>query len=148
MPANLLASETFPLAFAPIPSDADAYGIKADWYGENGDTFQPNKEKFYAKPIVLLIVSRTFSAEDFAMKLDFMKRGLLVGALTVGSTGQSVSFNLLGGGYTDLNTYPDGKKFIGICILPGTQVSSKTADFISNGDSTLETALREIKTGK
>lgn len=127
-----------------------AYGVEADWFGENGDTIKPNKEKFYAKPIVLLIGSRTFSAgEDFAMEFDFMKRGLLVGELTGGSTGQPVSFTLPGGGRARIcskrDTYPDGKKFVGIGILPDVQASAKIADFTDSKDSVLDTALRELK---
>jgi C-terminal processing protease CtpA/Prc len=127
-----------------------AYGIEADWFGEAGETIQPNGKKFYAKPIVLLIGSRTFSAaEDFAMEFDFMKRGLLVGEPTGGSTGQPVSFALPGGGRARIcakrDTYPDGKKFVGIGIQPDVQVSAKISDFTNGEDSVLETALRELK---
>jgi carboxyl-terminal processing protease len=98
----------------------------------------------------LIIGSRTFSVgEDFAMEFDFMKRGLLVGEPTGGSTGQPVSFVLPGGERARIcakrDTYPDGKKFAGIDILPDVQASAKISDFIDNKDSVLERALKEIK---
>jgi carboxyl-terminal processing protease len=128
----------------------NAYGIEADWFGEDGETVKPNGKKFYAKPIVLLIGSRTFSAaEDFAMQFDFMKRGLLVGEPTGGSTGQPMSFALPGGGGARIcvkrDAYPDGKEFVGIGILPNVAASPKISDFVSGKDSVLETALRELK---
>lgn len=127
-----------------------AYGIEADWFGEAGETVQPNGKKFYAKPVVLIIGSRTFSAgEDFAMEFDFMKRGLLVGEPTGGSTGQPVSFALPGGGSARIcakrDTYPDGKKFVGVGVLPHVTASPKISDFTGGKDSVLETALRELK---
>lgn len=127
-----------------------ASGIEADWFGEDGEWIKPNGKKFYAKPIVLLIGSRTFSAaEDFAMQFDFMRRGLLVGEATGGSTGQPVSFALPGGGGARIcakrDTYPNGKKFVGIGILPSINASPKISDFVNNKDSVLEAALRELK---
>lgn len=126
-----------------------AYGIEADWLGEEGEIIQPNGKKFYAKPVILLIGNRTFSAaEDFAMEFDFMKRGLLVGEPTAGSTGQPVSFALPGGRAricAKRDAYPNGKKLVGIGILPDVQASPKISDFLNGEDSVLETALKEIK---
>lgn len=127
-----------------------AYGIESDWFGENGGIVKPNKEKFYAKPIVLLIGSRTFSAaEDFAMQFDFIKRGLLVGEPTGGSTGQPVTFALPGGGRARIcakrDTYPDGRKFVVTGILPCVSASRKISDFTCGKDSFLETDLGELK---
>jgi carboxyl-terminal processing protease len=127
-----------------------AYGIEADWFGEDGEIVKPNGKKFYAKPVVLLIGSRTFSAaEDFAMAFDFMKRGLLIGEPTGGSTGQPFSFALPGGGRARIcikrDTYPDGKRFVGIGILPSVQASPKISDLTEGKDSVLETALRELR---
>jgi C-terminal processing protease CtpA/Prc len=150
---SYLTDKPFPTArwrsrqFRPM---LKAYGVEADWFGENGSIVKPNKEKFYAKPIVLLIGSRTFSAaEDFAMEFDFIKRGILVGEPTGGSTGQPVSFALPGGGRARVcakrDTYPNGKKFVGIGILPSVKASAKISDFTGGTDSVLETALRQLK---
>jgi carboxyl-terminal processing protease len=126
------------------------YGVEIEWFGGNGDIVQPNRKKFYAKPIVLLVGNRTFSAaEDFAMAFDYMKRGLLVGEPTAGSTGQPLSFDLPGGGRDRVcakrDTYPDGRKFVGIGILPGIYAAPKISDFTSGRDSVLETALQKLK---
>jgi carboxyl-terminal processing protease len=127
-----------------------AYGIEADWFGETGETVQPNGKNFYSKPIVLIVGSRTFSAgEDFAMAFDFMRRGTIVGEPTGGSTGQPVSFALPGGGSARIcakrDAYPDGKQFVGIGIIPDVQASPKISDYADGKDSVLETAVKEIK---
>ena len=127
--------------------------LNVEWFGENAGTISPNKQRFYGKPVVVLTSPRTFSAaEDFLVAFDFMKRGLIIGEPTGGSTGQPMSFSLPGGGSARIcskrDTYADGKKFVGIGIQPNISVSPKVSDFVENKDSVMETALQELKKRK
>ncbi|MCL1932861.1 MAG: S41 family peptidase, partial [Candidatus Azobacteroides sp.] len=95
-------------------------------------------EQHYLKPVVLLTSPVTFSAaEDFCAMFDYKKRGLKIGQATGGSTGQPLMETLPGGGSfrvcTKEDTYPDGKKFVGVGIIPDIPVSP-TVQSIRNGD--------------
>lgn len=101
------------------------------WFEQSMGSVVPNKKKNYDKPVVLLIGPRTFSAaEDFAVTFDYMKRGKMIGQPTGGSTGQPLSFGLPGGGSARVcakkDTYPDGKEFVGIGIIPDIIVDKST----------------------
>ncbi len=77
----------------------------------------------------MLVGPMTFSAaEDFAVAFRAMKRGLIMGEATGGSTGQPLFFPLPGGGRgrvrTKHDSYPDGQEFIGVGVLPDIVVHS------------------------
>ncbi|HTD40980.1 MAG TPA: S41 family peptidase [Mucilaginibacter sp.] len=106
----------------------------------------PNGKIFYNKPVIILIGPRTFSAaEDFTVAFDYMKRGTLVGLPTGGSTGQPVPFSLPGGGNARVcgkrDTYPDGKEFVGIGIMPNVTVKKTIKDLLSGKDAAKDKAL-------
>lgn len=106
----------------------------------------PNGKIFYNQPVVVLVGPRTFSAaEDFTVAFDYMKRGKLIGLPTGGSTGQPVPFDLPGGGNARVcgkrDTYPDGKEFVGIGIMPDIIVKKTIKDLLNGIDAAKEKAL-------
>jgi C-terminal processing protease CtpA/Prc len=122
-------------------------------FGESGGEIVPNGKKFYANPVVVLTSPRTFSAaEDFMVAYSQMKRGLIIGEPTGGSTGQPLFFTLPGGGSARVCTmrvkFLDGREWIGKGIQPDKLVVPTVADFRNGRDGVLETALNELKTIK
>jgi C-terminal processing protease CtpA/Prc len=116
------------------------------WDNLGYDRWNPNGKIFYDKPVVVLIGPRTFSAaEDFTVAFDYMKRGKLVGMPTGGSTGQPVPFSLPGGGNARVcgkrDTYPDGKEFVGIGIMPDVTVKKTIRDLWNGKDAAKDKAL-------
>jgi C-terminal processing protease CtpA/Prc len=119
------------------------------YYGET--SMQPVKvAKPYLKPVVVLTSPRTYSAaEDFAVAFRVMKRGLIIGERTGGSTGQPLSFSLPGGGSavvcTKRDTYPDGRDFVGIGVQPDRVARPTINDVLAGQDTVLNSALNELK---
>jgi C-terminal processing protease CtpA/Prc len=116
------------------------------WEDNGTGRWGPNGKIFYDKPVVVLIGPRTFSAaEDFTVAFDYMKRGKLIGLPTGGSTGQPVLFNLPGGGSARVcgkrDTYPDGKEFVGVGIMPDITVKKTVKDLLAGKDAAKEKAL-------
>ena len=110
----------------------------------------PSDSRRFDKPVVVLTTARTFSAaEDFVVLFDAMKRGKIVGEPTAGSTGQPLSFPLPGGGggrvCTRRDTYPDGKEFIGVGVMPDVLVRPTLADVRAGRDTVLERALEVLR---
>ena len=125
-------------------------GVDIEWFGENSATLKANGQKLYAKPIVVLTSPRTFSAaEDFLVAFDYMKRGKIIGEATAGSTGQPLFFTLPGSGGARIcskrDFYPDGRKFVGVGILPDIPISLRVSDLVDGKDSVLMAALQELK---
>ena len=122
-------------------------GEVGHWHVGESETFKPKKSKWYSKEVILLISPETFSAaEDFSVAFKYMKRGKVIGEPTGGSTGQPLTFNLPGGGKvivcTKRDTYPDGKDFVGIGVLPDVKVAQSWNDFVNDRDVVLERAKR------
>ena len=114
---------------------------------------KPDPERAYHGKVMVLTSAATYSAaEDFALAFDLMKRGLIIGEPTGGSTGQPLLFSLPGGGSarvcTKKDTYPDGKAFVGVGVQVNKLVPTRVADFRAGKDTQLEAALQEIKTMK
>lgn len=113
-------------------------------------TLSPNLTNQYKGKIVLLTSARTFSAaEDFVITFKHMKRGLVIGEKSAGSTGQPLKFSLPGGGTarvcTKEDVSPDGSRFVGIGILPDINVQPSVSDVRNNVDSVLKVAINELK---
>ncbi len=111
--------------------------------------FEREHAAYFSGPVAVLAGPKTFSAaEDFLMSFDTMKRGTIVGSATGGSTGQPMFINLPGGGSGRIcvknDTYPDGKRFVGVGILPQVAVSPTVADVRAGRDTVLERALALI----
>jgi carboxyl-terminal processing protease len=123
----------------PMPDTDDAPG-----------SWQPDPAHQFAGPVRVLTSSATFSAaEDFAVAFDSMRRGVLVGGATGGSTGQPLFIKLPGGGQaricTKADTYADGKVWVGVGVQPGLKVHPTVADLRSGRDTVLEAALASLK---
>jgi C-terminal processing protease CtpA/Prc len=124
--------------------------VEDEWEQFPSDTLYPQKDKeVYTKPIALLIGTGTFSAaEDFCVAFDNAKRGLKVGSKTAGSTGNSIEFDLPGGGYGQVtfkrDTYPNGKEFVGYGIEADVVVHQTIKDFLKGTDTVLEKAIEVI----
>ena len=101
-------------------------------------------------PLVVLEDAGTVSAaEDFLLDLDVAGRATIVGTPSYGSTGQPLIFDLPGGGVgricTHWCTYPDGKEFINVGVLPHVQASCSVEDWRNGYDRVLDTALAVLR---
>lgn len=107
----------------------------------------------FVKPTVVLISNNTASAaEDFLVSADNQEHFTKIGQPTFGSTGQPVVFDLPNGGEarvcTKKDTYPDGREFVAIGILPDIEVKQTIIDFLNRKDVALEKALEYLKSKK
>jgi carboxyl-terminal processing protease len=110
-----------------------------------GENIEP-----FLKPVIVLSSPRTFSAaEDFLVAFKPLKRGLIIGEPSGGSTGQPLQLNLPGGGSaricTKHDTFADGTAFVGVGVIPDILAQPKVSDFVDEKDSVLELALLELK---
>ncbi len=133
-----------------------AWGRKEKWYEGEHDPVQPIKgKKPFLGPVVVLIGPRTFSAaEDFLIPLHTSGRATLVGTRTSGSTGQPLLVRLPGGASvricTKRDTYPDGREFVGIGVIPDVEVKPTQADvavgrYANDNDPVLDKGLEVLK---
>jgi C-terminal processing protease CtpA/Prc len=127
-----------------------AWGMAPAWYRSTGSTYQPGGGEPYAGPVAVLIGAQTASAaEDFCVAFDTMDRGVMIGEPTYGSTGQPLVFGLPGGGFAQVctkhDTYPDGREFVGIGVLPDILISPTADDVRSGRDPVLEAAVTHLR---
>ena len=114
-----------------------AWGREEQWHEGTHDPVLPVKgRKPFLGPVVVLIGPRTFSAaEDFLIPLHASGRATLVGARTAGSTGQPLYVKLLEGVgmriCTKWDSYPDGREFVGVGVVPDVEVEPSQADVAS-----------------
>ncbi|MCM4161230.1 peptidase S41 [Antarcticibacterium flavum] len=109
------------------------------------------KEKRIIVPTALLISSKTASAaEDFLIYAHGKPHMIKIGEPTFGSTGQPLAFELPGNAFaricTKQDTYPDGREFVGVGILPDIEVKKTLAQYIENSDPVLEKAMEYLET--
>lgn len=132
-----------------------AWGRQQMWMEFEPAVVKPveGKEKFL-KPVVLLTGAQTYSAaEDLALAFDVSGRGIKIGQATAGSTGQPLRVDLPGNGLIMIcskrDSYPDGKEFIGIGIIPEIVVNETVQDIRTGNDAVLNKAteylLQKIK---
>jgi carboxyl-terminal processing protease len=101
-------------------------------------------------PLVVLTSSNTASAaEDFLIFLSQLKgRATVIGQRTYGSTGQPLPIvlpGLTGRICTKRDTYPDGRDFVGIGVIPDIEVPRNVNDVLTGTDAVLDRALKEVK---
>lgn len=150
------------LGHAPVPTSRQSAawidpvrraraGAVVEWRPQpgSGESWRREHAEIYDGPVAVLIGPRTFSAaEDFVVSFDAMKRGILVGEATAGSTGQPLFFKLPGGGSARIcvkrDSYPDGREFVGKGIAPTIEVAPTVADVRAHRDAALERARREL----
>lgn len=104
----------------------------------------------YDKPIAVLISKETGSAaEDFTMPFDYVKRGIVIGQPSGGSTGQPMFSSLPGGGTLRIcvrkDTYPNGKEFVGVGIQPDILVPENAEAYRNGVDLVLKKAQEVLK---
>jgi carboxyl-terminal processing protease len=102
----------------------------------------------FDKPIAVLIGKETGSAaEDFTMPFDYIKRGVVIGQPSGGSTGQPMFSSLPGGGTLRIcvrkDAYPNGKEFVGVGIQPDIVVP-ENAEAFRNGDDPVLRKAQEV----
>jgi len=127
-----------------------AWGKEQPMYAEAPDVVQPDPQRQYKKPVLVLTSAATYSAaEDFAVAFDGMQRGTLVGEATGGSTGQPLFIKLPGGGSaricTKQDTYPDGRVFVGVGVQPQHLVKQTVEGVRAGRDEVLEAALATLQ---
>lgn len=147
---STLTDTAYAISLSRITQYNSTEGGEAQWYSFPPEKINPSKKMFFAKPVILLISARTFSAaEDFVVAFSYMKRGKMIGQTTGGSTGQPLSFGLPGGGTARVcakdDRFPDGRKFVGIGIPPDIFISKTINDLYNNNDAALRKALELIK---
>ena len=100
---------------------------------------------------MILIGNETFSAaEDFVVPLHAAKRAIIVGQRSGGSTGQPLRFSFLDGKIsgrvcTKRDTYPDGREFVGVGIIPDVEVHLTADEIIADRDVVLEKGIEVLK---
>ncbi|MBY0574058.1 MAG: hypothetical protein K2P84_10285 [Undibacterium sp.] len=100
--------------------------------------------------VVVLSAAQTYSAaEDFLVAFDTMKRGMIIGEPSGGSTGQPLVINLPGEGMATIvsknDSYPNGKAFVGVGVQPHRLVMPTVSDFRSGKDKVLQAAIEEVR---
>ena len=127
-----------------------AWGSEEKWYEGRHDSVEPRGEEPFLGPVAVLIGPGTVSAaEDFLIPLHASGRTTLVGERTAGTTGQPLTIRLPGGGSalicTKRDTYPDGREFVGIGIIPDVEAHPTQKDIATGRDVVLEKGLEVLK---
>ncbi|MHC4574764.1 MAG: S41 family peptidase, partial [Planctomycetota bacterium] len=128
-----------------------AWGREEQWHEGGHDTITPNGENPYSGPVVVLTGPGTVSAaEDFVVALHACGRATLVGEKTAGTTGQPLIIKLPRGGKaricTKRDTYPDGREFVGIGVIPDIEVHPTQESIAAGQDAVLEKAVEVLAT--
>ncbi|MEM7585193.1 MAG: S41 family peptidase [Acidobacteriota bacterium] len=126
-----------------------AWGKEETWYMGEAGRIEP-AERSFPGPVVVLVGARTFSAaEDFVVALHAAERATVVGRRTGGSTGQPLFLELPGGGRaricTKRDTYPDGRDFVGVGVIPDVEVALTVEDLATGRDAILERGLEVLR---
>lgn len=143
------SAQSHELALSPVARARGSLQVGWKELADSGEPFMRPHSHHFDRSVALLIGPRTFSAaEDFTMAFDAMKRGILVGEATGGSTGQPLVFDLPGGGTARIcakrDSYPDGREFVGEGIQPTIVVAPTVADIRAGRDPVLERAVAAL----
>lgn len=113
------------------------------------DTIKLNAKRIVVPTVILLGHSTASAAEDFLISADNQKHMIKMGEKSFGSTGQPLVFDLPGGGSaricTKMDTYPDGREFVGYGIKPDIEVVPNLQDYLNDRDVVLEKAIKYLK---
>lgn len=115
-------------------------------YAENSSHTEP-----FDKPVAVLASAQTFSAaEDFLIAYRGLNRGIIIGEVTAGSSGQPLAFPLPAGGMARIcvkrDKYPNGRDWVGVGIEPDIYVQPKIIDVQNGFDPVLAAAVDIINT--
>jgi len=128
-----------------------AWGRDEQWYDGGSKMIEPKTTDPFLGPVVVLIGPETNSAaEDFVVPLHAAGRATIVGQKSRGSTGQPLQFSFLDGKIrgrvcTKRDTYPDGREFVGVGIIPDVEVNPAPTDIITCRDVVLEKGIKILK---
>lgn len=125
---------------------ARARGTLIAWEDLPASELSPVQELHFDGPAVVLTSAATFSAaEDFLVAWKNSSRGKIIGMASGGSTGQPLFFQLPGGGKgrvcTKRDTFPDGREWVGIGIVPDIEVHPTVRDIQAGKDTVLQRAV-------
>jgi carboxyl-terminal processing protease len=121
------------------------------WYAEEGETIPPapESERLNVPVVVLTDYPTASAAEDFLIALDGVKGVTRVGRKTYGSTGQPIPVflpgNIQGRVCTKRDTFPDGRDFVGVGVIPDVAVEPSPEDYFANRDVILERGRSLLK---
>jgi len=126
-----------------------AWEREEQWY-EGDNQVRPQGTDPYLGPIVVLIGPTTASAaEDFLIPLHASKRATLVGERTAGTTGQPLMIELPGicraRICTKRDTYPDGREFVGVGVMPDVEIHPTQADVVAGNDPVLNKGIELLR---
>lgn len=127
-----------------------AWGNEEMWHEGENFPIMPSVPDPYIGPIVVLIGPHTVSAaEDFVVALHASERATLVGQKTAGTTGQPLVIDLpFGGGAricTKRDTYPDGRDFVGVGVIPDVEVHPTIEALATDEDFILKKGIEVLK---
>lgn len=112
------------------------------------DTINLNAKRIVVPTVILLGHNTASAAEDFLISADNQKHMIKMGEKSFGSTGQPLVFDLPGGGSaricTKMDTYPDGREFVGYGIKPDIEIVPNLQDYLNKRDITLEKAIKYL----
>ncbi len=112
------------------------------------DTVKLEQKRIIVPTAILISMNTASAAEDFLIFADNQEHMIKIGGVTFGSTGQPLPFEMPGGGIaricTKKDTYPSGKEFVGLGILPNIEVEKTLKDYLENKDPVLEAALNYL----
>ncbi|MYM87438.1 hypothetical protein GTP91_09630 [Rugamonas sp. FT82W] len=116
----------------------------------NGETYKAQHKDVFNGPVAVLTSAQSFSAaEDFTVSFKMLKRGIIVGEATGGSTGQPLFLKLPGGGSARIcakrDVFPDGTAFVGKGVAPDVEVHRTVASLRSGADPVLDRAVAELR---
>ena len=123
---------------------------KDDVWDVSKNMIEPRKGKKYLGPLVLLTgpVSAS-SAEDLIIELKTADRATIIGRRTAGGAGNTLEFELPGGGTfrmaTFKATYPDGREYVGKGIVPDIEIHLTLNDIIEGNDRVLRKGIETLE---
>lgn len=139
--------------FAPPPWKTRQYIATLRVWGEAGGWWEPKpslwpgkRSESYTKPVAMLIGPRSLSATDvFGETFKRLRRGVLIGEPTGGSTGDPLAFPLPGGGSARVSTSADaGWGIVGKGVQPDILVPRTVDDLLAGRDAALAAALSAL----
>jgi C-terminal processing protease CtpA/Prc len=127
-----------------------AWGIIEQWNEMRDPPVTPSRKDPFLGPVAVLTGPETFSAaENFVVLLHASKRATVVGERTGGSSGQPLMIDLPGGVKARVctlhETYPDGREFVGVGVIPDIEIHPTAVDIATDRDVVLEKGLALLK---
>ncbi len=109
----------------------------------------PQEERIVVPTVVLIGTYTASAAENFLIKVDNQPHFIKIGERSCGSTGQPLFMDLPGEGSARIctkdDTYPDGRAFVGVGVIPDILVKRTVTDFLNNKDVVLDRAIEYLK---